>query len=130
VGCSKTPALSAEDKSLAKLEELRTNLTVIVQDPARLDQMLNLMDRATEQLRTQAAMMAALLQEQERLNLDYNAPPEAFRALGERLRAQQKDNYDKAMAIRFSLAKLATDDEWKKITKLNLGLLGLGGARS
>lgn len=124
MGCSKKPPLSAEEKTLVKLEELRTHLTVIVQDPARLDPMLNLVDRGSEQLRTQAALMAKLLDEQERLNQNYNATPEAFQAIGERLRTQQKDNYDKAMAIRFALAKLATDDEWKKITKLNLGLLG------
>jgi len=66
-----------------------------------------------------------LLMEQQRLNLDYKATPEAFQALGERLQAQRKDSFTKAMAIRFAMAKMATDDEWKKLTSEKLGLMGL-----
>lgn len=124
-GCSKKPPLTAEQQLDTKIEELKKVLRETVTDQTRLDQMLNLADRSAEQLRTSTAALAALLKEQERLNLDYAATPEAFQSLGARMQAQLQDSYAKAMAIRFDMAKLATDAEWKKLTSEKLGLMGL-----
>ncbi len=124
-GCSKKPPLTAEQQVDANIEEVKKVLRETVPDQPRLDQMLNLADRGSEQLRRSATQLEDLLMEQQRLNLDYKATPEAFQALGERLQAQRKDSFTKAMAIRFAMAKMATDDEWKKLTSEKLGLMGL-----
>ena len=119
IGCAGKKPQSAEEKVQANSVELRKTLKDTVKDTGRLQQMLAISDRAAADLEADAADVAELLKEQDRLNADYNASREEFRQLGDRLEAMRKKSRSTFMKAHHAIAQLATDDEWKKIAAHN-----------
>lgn len=123
-GCASTEPLVAGAKVQASAADLRETLADVVKDAGRLSQMLVLADQAGADLETGAKELNRLQQEQTRLNAEFTATPDALRQIGERLQSLRTDYEVKAISIRQSLARLATDEEWKKITSRDLALIG------
>jgi hypothetical protein len=123
-GCSKPRPLTPEEQLQSSVENLRTVLKDTVKDPVRLTKLLAKLDEGAMLLRLQAAAEANLLARQHHLDLNYNATRKDFQAVGEQLALLKQKSFDQSMAIRSAMAGLATDEEWKKVTSKNLGLLG------
>jgi len=123
-GCATPKPQTAEEKVQASASDLREVLESTIQDAGRRQQMLVLVDRAEADLKAGAVELAGLLKEQERLNADYNASRDEFRKLGDRMQAVRKEYRAKTISARQSLASLATDQEWKKITSRDRAIFG------
>ena len=124
-GCSSSKPQTNEEHIQASSFDLRKTLQDTIKDTNKLQQMLATLDRAAASIESDATELATILKEQDRLNADYNATREDFRKIGDRLEVLRKKHRSTFMSARQSLAQLATDDEWKKISSRDLELLGL-----
>jgi septal ring factor EnvC (AmiA/AmiB activator) len=124
-GCSSSKPQTKEERIQASSVDLRKTLQDTIKDTDRLQQMLAIIDRASASIEADATELATDLREQDRLNADYNASLDDFRKIGERLEALRKKHRSAFLSARQSLAQLATDDEWKKISSRDLELLSL-----
>jgi len=123
-GCASTEPKVAGAKVQASAVDLRETLKDTVKDAARLSQMLVVADQIGVDMVAGAKELDRLQKEQSLLNADYNTTPEALSQIGERIQAVRMEYRAKAISARQSLAKLATDKEWKKITSRDLALIG------
>jgi vancomycin resistance protein YoaR len=124
-GCSSSKPQTKEERVQASSVDLRKTLQDTIKDADRLQQMLAIIDRASASIESDATELATVLKEQDRLNADYNASRDDFRKIGDRLEALRKKHRSAFLSARQSLAQLATDDEWKKISSRDLELLSL-----
>jgi predicted nuclease with TOPRIM domain len=123
-GCATAEPPVAGSKMQASADDLRQTLKETVKDAGRLSQMLAVADQIGADLATGAKELDRLQQEQARLNAEYATTPDALREIGERIQSVRTECQAKAIRARQSLARLATDKEWKKITARKLALVG------
>ena len=123
-GCSTPKPKSAEETAQANVADLNQTLRNTVKDAGRLQQMLALADQVAVDLKAGTLELASLQKEQAKLAADYKASRDDFRRLGDRMQTVRMESLAKGMRARQALAKLATDDEWKKITSRDLAILG------
>jgi hypothetical protein len=119
-GCARQKPQSPEELARASAVDLRKALQDTIKDAGRLQQILAIADRTSADVETGASDLAKLLQEQDRLNGDYNASREEFRQLGDRIQVLRKEHRSRFISDRNALAQLATDEEWKKIASREL----------
>ena len=122
-GCSNEPAKTQEEHVQANLTDLRDTLRSVVKDPARLEQMLVIVDQESDQLISEIVEFEKLRKEDVRLNANYHASREEFEQLGKRIQSVREQFENRLIKARIAIAQLATDDEWEKITSRDLAIL-------
>ena len=125
--CSSTPPKSSEEALAASARNLRQVLQTTIKDPATLEQMLAIVDRAAPQVRQGLAEFVKLQQEQKHLDAAYAATPEDFHRLYGRLDAARENYRVLVLDTRMALAALASDEEWKQIVSRDLPIVDVLG---
>ena len=121
--CTSAPPKSSEQALAASARNLRQMLQKTVKDPARLEQMLAIVDDAAPRMGQGLAELLKLQTEQKHLQAAYEATPDDFRALYERMDAAREQYRSLFVDTRMALAELASDEEWEHIVAPDLALL-------
>lgn len=120
--CSHEPPKSATAFLGTSLEDLRVTLNTVVTEPARRDQMVQLVNEAESELKVGIEQLMTLRKSEAALTLRYDATREELETLGNQIASIRKTYRDKLLNVRMALANLATDAEWKTITARDLAV--------
>lgn len=120
--CSHEPPKSATAFLGTSLEDLRVTLNTVVTEPARRDQMVQLVNEAESELKVGIEQLMTLRKSEAALTLRYDATREELETLGNQIASVRKTYRDKLLNVRMALAKLATDSEWETITSRDLAV--------
>ena len=116
-GCKSPPPPPAESAQKFTME-LRDAVTGTVTDPARVNQMVALIDQLDAAEVEFNQHVTTFIASFKQLNAGYDTPRAAFDDLFKTYDAQRIATRDRFLEVHFKLTALATKDEWKKIGKV------------
>lgn len=117
-GATRTP----DEAIQASGQELRQSVSKHVEDPGRREQMLSLVGEIESTQRSFSTQSAEFAQQYARLNADFNAPRAQFEQLFADFNAHRIQSRYRILDLHFQLTALATEQEWKRIGKVEAQL--------
>ena len=117
IGCSKGAKTESMFKPGKGWESaLRTRIKKMIPEPERQETMLRLVDQAIENAEALDREVVALYEDLRKLDRSYDTTPDEFRRRFAKFRAMREDNRTVFIETRFQMKKLATPEEWKRIS--------------